>query len=255
MRQWWVDPLEKSRCGETTFADIDRVFVLQGDPMAADSLSDVIRVSVGTRRYYVKRYQGNGKDAKSRWFGLRQWWPFPRVRKEWENLLAFRNWGIPTARLVAYGLERRLGGFQRGALVTEEISGTTDLARIANNRDARLQNGRWVRSVALQIARMARTMHSAGFAHNDLKWRNLLVTEGPEPRVFLIDCPSGGYWWGPFLRYRIIKDLACLDKIAKCRLSRTQRLRFYLDYTGHRYLTSDDKRCVRKILDFFAGRE
>jgi hypothetical protein len=42
-------------------------------------------------------------------------------------------------------------------------------------------------------------------------------------------CPAGTFWWGPFLRYRIVKDLACLDKVAKYHLSRTQRLRFYLN--------------------------
>ncbi len=90
------------------FGDIDKVFALDGETMAQDSLSRVLRVGVGGKRYYVKRYSGNGKNLRRRWFGLRRWLGPPRVRAEWRNLLAFRAWGIPTATLVAYGLERRL---------------------------------------------------------------------------------------------------------------------------------------------------
>jgi RIO-like serine/threonine protein kinase len=147
------------------------------------------------------------------------------------------------------------GRFVRGALITEEIPHTMDLAKMALQGDGRLKNRRWVAQVSGQIAVYARTMHQAGFAHNDLKWRNILVDAGDTPRVYLIDCPAGSYWWQPFLDYRIIKDLACLDKVAKYQLSRTQRLRFYLDYVQQTRLTAVDKRKIRKILSFFAGRE
>ncbi len=59
----------------------------------------------GKRRYYVKRYVGNGKNAVRRWFGLRGLIAPQRVVKEWENLLLFSKWGIPTATLV--GLRTR----------------------------------------------------------------------------------------------------------------------------------------------------
>ena len=75
------------------------------------------------------------------------------------------------------------------------------------------------------------------------------------PTVYLIDCPTGGYWFGPFLTYRKIKDLACLDKLGCRYLSRVQRLRFYLDYIGHARLSADDKQRIRKIVKFFEGRE
>ncbi len=43
------------------------------------------------------------------------------------------------------------------------------------------------------------------------------------------------------LRYRITKDLACLDKVAKYHLSATQRLRFYLQYRQRTRLNASDK--------------
>ena len=105
--------------------------------------------------------------------------------------------------------------------------------------------------VARQIAGLARTLHGHGFAHNDLKWRNLLVDGGPSPRVYLIDCPSGTFYRGAVLQYRIVKDLAWLDKPARRLLSRTQRLRFYLDYAGHARVTDDDRKRISKIVRFF----
>jgi tRNA A-37 threonylcarbamoyl transferase component Bud32 len=96
-------------------------------------------------------------------------------------------------------------------------------------------------------------MHAHGFAHNDLKWRNLLVN--PAGELFFIDCPTGSFWWGPLLDYRVIKDLACLDKVASQVLSRSQRLRFYLLYSQHVRLDAADRVRIRRILKFFEGRE
>jgi len=255
MIDWWSDPDCVDEAGRPLFATMAQVFALEGEAVSSDPLASVIRARFGGKCYYVKRYVGNGRSWQRHWFGLRQWQVRPRVRKEWENHLAFQSWGIPTAKLVAYGLERQWGGFRRGALVTEEIVGACDLARLANQRDERLRDRGWLAAVSWQIARIARAMHDHGFAHNDLKWRNILIVDEGQPQVYLIDCPSGGYWWRPFLDYRIIKDLACLDKVGKYHLSRVQRLRFFLDYRQHARLNDEDKRMVRKILKFFEGRE
>lgn len=243
MANWTLDPAYRALHAE--FGSLEAVFALQGERMSHDSLSEVIRVECGGV-YYVKRYHGAGK-------GLRAFTPRPRIKAEWQNLQLFVKWGIPTAPLVAWGLERRFGCFMRGAMITAEISGTDDLAALARNHDPRLQQRDWLDKVSRQLAEATRRMHQHGFAHNDLKWRNLLVNQAGD--LFLIDCPTGGFWWGPLLDYRIIKDLACLDKVAKYHLSRTRRLRFYLQYRGRQRLSITDKRRIHKILAFFEGRE
>jgi len=231
---------------QQAFASLDAVFALQGEPITRDPLSNVIRVEIEGIRYYVKRYHGAGK-------GLRRFIGRPRVKAEWQNLRYFAKWGIATAPIVAYGLERHGLTFGRGALITQELVGTDDLAHLAQRNDPRLADRAWVEGVSRQLAAATRTLHERRFAHNDLKWRNLLVdTEG---RLFLIDCPTGSFWWGSLLRHRIIKDLACLDKVAKYKLSRTQRLRFYLQYCGRPTLTPEDKPRIRRIVKFFEGRE
>lgn len=245
MSEWRVTALATPQAAKA-FASLDAVFSLQGEAITRDPLSDVIRVEFDGLRYYVKRYHGAGK-------GVRRFIGRPRVKAEWQNLKHFAGWGIPTASIMAYGLERRGGAFARGALITRELEQTEDLALLAQRGDQRLQDAAWVDAVSRQLARATRALHDHHFTHNDLKWRNLLVN--PRAELFFIDCPSGSFWWGPLLRYRIVKDLACLDKVASKVLSRTQRLRFYLQYRGAERLSAADKRQVAKIVRFFEGRE
>ena len=138
-------------------------------------------------------------------------------------------------------------------MITRELPNTEDLSALAERNDARLADRAWVDHLSRQLARHTRVMHEHRFAHNDLKWRNLLVNDRAE--LFLIDCPTGAVWWGPLLRYRIVKDLACLDKVASKVLSRSQRLRFYLQYRGRDRLNVRDKKRSRQVLGFFEGRE
>lgn len=242
----WQLTTEASPALRVALADLDAVFALQGERITQDPLSEVVRVEFDGVRYYVKRYHGAGK-------GLRRFIARPRVKAEWQNLKLFSKWGIPTAPIVAYGLERKGGIFVRGALITRELRGTEDLAQVARCNDPRLLDRQWVERISQQLARVTRALHERHFTHNDLKWRNLLVDATGE--LFLIDCPAGSFWWGPLLRYRIVKDLACLDKVAKYNLTRSQRLRFYLQYSGHRRLNDSDKRCIRRVVGFFEGRE
>ena len=230
------------------FADLARVFALQGERITTDDISEVQRFCVDGRCYYIKRYVAAGKN-------LRRFIGRPRIRAEWENLLRFQRWAIPTVPVVAYGMERDGLGFGRGALITLGIDNTEDLAQLARGNDPRLRDRQWLSSVILQIARATCIMHSHGFAHNDLKWRNILVDRAESPQVYFIDCPAGSRWPYPLLRYRVIKDLACLDKLAKYHLRRSDRLRFYLSYVQRDRLTIADKKRIRAVLAFFEGRE
>jgi tRNA A-37 threonylcarbamoyl transferase component Bud32 len=249
MTQWRLCPGYDSPALRQVFGSLDAVFARQGERITSDPLSEVLRVTVDGTRYYVKRYHRAAKNPLRRWIGR------PRIQAEWENLLAFRAWGIRTANITGYGLERRLGAFARGAMITEEVAGSIDLARIAASRDPRLRERSWLMPVVRQVAEATRTMHAHRFVHNDLKWRNLLVVDGAPPLVYLIDCPGGETWRGAMLRRRMIKDLACLDKVGRQALSRTWRLRFFLAYRGQDRLTAAEKPVLRQILAYFEGRE
>lgn len=228
------------------FGSLEAVFTLEGERITHDPISELIKVTRQGVDFYVKRYRNNGK-------GLRAWLPTTRIQAEWQNLQRFKQWGIATAEVIAYGQERRYGKFIRGAMITRGLPSTADLAHLANQQDPRLQDPQWVAQVSQQVAEMTRILHQHRFAHNDLKWRNLLVNH--QGKVFLIDCPTGRFWCWPFLQRRLIKDLACLDKVASEQLSRTQRLRFYLAYRQQSRLTRQDKGYIRQIVHYFKGRE
>ena len=249
--RWSLAPEYRGTAIGESFTSLDNVFnlpILEG-VAAGDSESTVFRYQQDGKAFYVKRYHGTK--------GLRSWLGRSRLRGEWNNLKLFKKLNIPAARLAAYGEERLLTYAGRGALITEALPNTRDLSDLAYNKDLRFQNPNWVLKVTSQVADSARKMHADGFAHNDFKWRNILVNDDVEnPGVFLIDCPAGQHWFGPFLRYRIIKDLACLDKMGKYHLTRTQRLRFFKLYRGEaKKLTSEDKTMIRRIVQFFEGRE
>ncbi|AQZ94813.1 lipopolysaccharide kinase InaA family protein [Halopseudomonas phragmitis] len=246
MIKWTLNPEYATGHSGLAFADLDSVFALEGEFITRDPLSTVHRVWIGDRHYYLKRYHAAGKH-------LRRYLGRPRVVAEWENLLSFKAWGIPAATVVGFGMERRAGLFVRGAMITEALDNTTDLARLAEQQADCFKDPVWVRSVCHQVAHAARMMHDQRFVHNDFKWRNILVDA--KARVYLIDCPAGAFWWGPMLRYRIIKDLACLDKLGKLHFTRSQRLRFYRDYSGKQRLDAADKHFIRRVLKFFEGRE
>lgn len=247
MTVWTLDPEYAVGPSSAAFADLDAVFALQGKQITKDSISEVLYLRVGARGYYVKRYHAEGSY-------LRRLLSRPRIKGEWQNLLYFRAWGIPAARVVGYGMERRRGAFHRGAVITEELYGTRDLAELASKRDPRLRDTHWLKHVMQQIASATRIMHGRGFAHNDLKWRNILVDDQSLPNIYMIDCPTGAFWWGPFLEHRKNKDLACLDKLGRTELSRTQRLRFYLMYVGRQRLTSADRKRIRLVLKHMDNR-
>jgi len=239
LNRWTVKPALAQ-----VFPNLEAVFALTGEPISKDAQAEVLRINHQGTGFYLKRYWCSGP---------RRWLSKPKAQSEWENLQHFSRWGIACAPMVAFGLERRLGGFVRGALITQELVGCEDLAKLARNQDKRLKNRAFVACVSEQLAAATRTLHAQRFAHNDLKWRNLLVDN--DANLFFIDCPSGSFWHWPLLNYRIIKDLACLDKLGKYHLTQSQRLRFYLQYVQRTRLNAQDKQRIRRICRFFQGRE
>lgn len=143
----------------------------------------------------------------------------------------------------------------RGIMVTEEIANTDDLANMARRNVLAKQSSQWVSQLGAQVAEIVSRLHARHFFHNDLKFRNILVTQGRVPQVFMIDCPAGRKFPGRLLERYKVKDIACLDKVARYHFSRTQRLNFFKMYRGKDRLDASDKEFLRKVLQFFEGRE
>ena len=135
--------------------------------------------------------------------------------------------------------------------MTEEIPQVMDMLTVVSTAPEKLRDRDWLDRVGRRLSEHVSLMHKMGFVHNDLKWRNVLVDFEESPEVYLFDCPLGRKMIGPLLNRGIIKDLACLDKVAKYQLSRTERLRFYKYYVGKDRLDSFDRDRIKKILGFF----
>ncbi|MDH3998932.1 MAG: hypothetical protein OET90_08840 [Desulfuromonadales bacterium] len=241
---WSVtSPWRNSPAGEA-FSSLEKVFALSGEAISSDGESVIFRHEIDGQRFYVKQYH--------RTKGLRSWVGKARIRLEAKNQLWFNQIGLPAAQVVAYGEQHLWGRTFCGALVTASLDNTEDLSRVAQQQPQWFQNRTWVNSLISQVAAIARTLHQHNFCHNDLKWRNILISQDTEkPQVYLIDCPLGQRWAPPLLNRRMVKDLACLDKLARTVLSRTARLRFFKQYREAAKLTPHDKAMIRQTLDYF----
>ena len=228
------------------FSSMNAVFKLEGKIISRSTQSEIFAHKIEGKTYFVKRY--------FRLKGVGNWFGFSRLQIEARNQNWFNEMDIPAARVVAYGEERFFLKTRRGILITEGIENVTELAAIAEQNPDKFQNNNWCDSVISQLANVVAKLHQNRFCHNDLHWRNILIQESEvngEPKVYLIDCPSGKHLFWPFLSYRKLKDLASLDKLAPNYLTRTQRLRFFLEYRQIAKLSDKDK---KMIYDIFAHK-
>jgi hypothetical protein len=246
----WVNNISSDLVeARQAFSSLESVFALQGESITTSSLCAVDKIILDGVGYYIKRYRRAGE-------GLAEFIGISKAKREWQNLIRFKRWGLPAAEVVAYGEDGLFSLPRRGVVITREIKDSIDLAELAGEKSALFHDRQWLNSVLQQVARSTRVMHQHNFAHNDWKWRNILVVNTtPEPQVHLIDCPSGMFWWGPLFEYRRIKDLACLDKIGSTTLSATQRLHFYFLYAQIKKIQTLDKKHINKIVRFFRGRD
>jgi len=245
---WKIQPNYQNTPIAQQFSNIEKSWKTQGQRITESPLSDLIKTEINNTTYYIKRYWSAGKN-------LRKFIGTPRVQGEWQNLKFFQSLEIPIPNIIAYGQEKKWGLFQQGILITEHIPNTIDLNTLAQTNPNQLKQTTWLKKIITQLADYTNRIHNKQFIHNDLKWRNILVTLDNNPQIYFIDCPIGQKRYGPLLKRGKIKDLACLDKMAKKCLSKTQRMQFYKKYKQINHLSTTDKKTIRKILNFFKNRD
>ena len=231
------------------FSSLSVVFELQGQVISKSSQSEIFKCDIEGQQFFVKRY--------FRTKGIASWFGYSRFSNEVKNQLWFNRIGIQSAQVAVTGEEKFFLKTLRGVLITEGVDDAQELAGIAKSTPEKFQDKQWVGSIISQIADITSTLHQARFCHNDLHWRNILVQQAEmsaEAKIFLIDCPSGKKLFGPLLKYRKLKDLANLDKLAAIYLTRTQRLRFFFEYRGIKRLSADDKKMILNVLKHKANR-
>ena len=170
----------------------------------------------------------------------------PTFQKEMVNILRYREAGVPALEPV-YFARRRAGGGIRAILVTRYLEGYTALDDLTRRwqergRPDRAVLNRIIRALAVPV----RKIHEAGFQHNCLYPRHLLLRmEGDDVRVKVIDLEKNKR--RPFGDERRVRDLESLHR-RTAGWSRTDRLRFFLAYAGVDRLDQRSRRLCRRIL-------
>lgn len=180
------------------------------------------------------------------------WLRASKARREFDNYETLARLGVPAAEAISCGEERDgLGRVRRAFIITCAVPAACTLIDFFKARPPRHERAAVIR----ELASIVRRLHAADFYYYDLVWRNILVSrqEDRGPKVFLIDCPRGGFARFGRARKRL-RDLASLDKCAAQFCSRSERLRFLQWYSGEQKLRGKVNALARACLDYRRAR-
>ncbi len=238
---------------------VEKVFQTVGEVVTHTRTTEVRRVTLrtpaGETHYYLKLYWVN-RPAQL-WKGMFRGTLFGRakVRREFRNLETVRAAGLDAPEPIAFGIERRFGWITRSFLISAGVPDPMPLHEFIREKfpAATTSSGQPERATLIEnLARYTRRLHEGHFVHHDYFWRNILLTRGDIAHFYLVDSHKGRRWW-PWQESRSrAADLAALDAPAARFFRRTERLRFFLVYRGHRHLDAGDKELLRRTLSLAA---
>jgi len=208
----------------------------------------VYRLEVGERAFYLKRNRFHWVEF---WKCIsRLKWPPRGALVEWTNILAIREAGIPTVSPVAMGECVKCGLDIASFTLTEELYGAIPLDVVLQKEFSGTLNdaGRLrKRRLTLKLAATARKLHGSGMYHQDFYLSHFYLGRGET--LYLIDLQRVGRSNRVPTRFRV-KDLGQLNYSADFTggVSRSDRMRFFLNYLGKKHLDAADKKLLRKVL-------
>jgi heptose I phosphotransferase len=158
--------------------------------------------------------------------------------------------GVNTPKIISYGQQWGTFFEKRSFIITEKIPDSEPLERKLPdyfNAPAIAKNLKLRRNFIAQLAAFVKKFHQTGYYHRDLYFSHIFYNYNG---IFsLIDLART---FKPVLfaeRFRI-KDIAQIYYSAPGEyFSKTDRLRFYLSYTGRSKITKGDKIFIRKVIN------
>lgn len=248
---FWADPAWKATLQAMGLTSLDAVFAFKGGQSMHKSNLAPYRNRLRIERadgpaLYLKRYVHTPANVQIKnWLacgGRTAACDLDRLPGQ-----ALREIGIRTPKVIAYGAQWNKIFENRSFILTEEIPGASlekHLPECLTNLNP-LEQVRQRREFLAKLADWIGAFHRAGFCHRDLYLCHIFLTDKQE--LVLIDLHRT---FKPRLfktRYRI-KDLTQLYYSAPGQtISRADRLRFYLRYTGREKLSGADRRLIGKI--------
>ena len=157
-------------------------------------------------------------------------------RQELTNICRLQKAGLATLIAAAVGES----GVNEGSFIlVEELSGYQPLHEfmasfLAESNQIKMLRGK--RELIRALARYVRRLHARGLDHRDLYLCHFFLRpEEPAQSLRLIDLQRIKRSWGLRRRHGFIKDIAAMNYSADhSGISRTDRLRFALEYFGTR---------------------
>jgi len=198
---------------------------------------------------FLKRY-----DRPSILFQLRNWLSH-RSRNscspiEFEQINELAAAGINTPKIVSYGQQWGTFFEKRSFIITEKIPNAESLEQKLPHfftGPATTENLKLRRDFIARLASFIQKFHQTNYRHRDLYFSHIFYNDSGS--FYLIDLARA---FKPIILYHRfrIKDIAQLHYSAPAKyFSNTDRLRFYLGYTGRDKLTNKDKAFIHKVVN------
>jgi len=175
---------------------------------------------------------------------------------EARNAQELSDEGIDCIRVLAYGEQLLAGGLVESFVLTDELTGYTQLDHFLPARfpvretKQTAPRDRDLARLIRQVAQIARKLHAAGYNHRDLYCCHFFIKEMMPGRfdIKLIDLQRVQHR-RRFRRRWLVKDLAQLAWSAtRPEISCAQKMAFMRHYLGVRRLRPRDKRFIRRVL-------
>jgi heptose I phosphotransferase len=261
--QIWIEPAERAALAAAGLDTVARVMATDaGRCLRALRDRENWRLDVPDgegkpRGAFLKKHHVRGLSL---WLRAKLGLPLPATagRTEAENNDRLERAGIPAMRTIAFGERLLPTGLLESFVLTEELTGFTQLDHFIRKRftelntashAAREQDAAFAR-LSLRVAAIAGRFHRAGFNHRDLYCCHFFIREDAvgDFEVRMIDLQRVQH--RVRLRRRwIVKDLAQLHYSApRERVSCSRRLAFFKQYLGVDRLRPQDKRLLRSVL-------
>lgn len=203
----------------------DAVVVLASDPWTR-----VERIDRPDRSLLRKSYSFGGL------LSLRTLWRRSRAEREYRNLQALDEAGVPCVHALRWTESRTHGCVRRCEVLTEFVDGAADLRtalRVGATPARR-------RLLACNLGALLRELHLAGFASSTASLRNVLVL--PDGQLVFCDQPYASRLRGPVADWGRALDLYdTFFSAARCAdWTRCERWRGLLAYAGGDSATARD---------------
>jgi heptose I phosphotransferase len=229
---YWTatEPL-RSAIGESD--PLDWLDAQEGDAFRHKDGRRTFRFELDGRRYFAKVQSGVGLiEAVKELASLRT--PPLDARREVRALERLGEAGVPAPKLAGWGVRSKGPLHRRSFIITQDVGTQRTVDDLARKQGTNAWGDR--RRLIGEVAELVGAMHSAGVNHRDLYFGHILVTEEQDAarQLVLIDLHRAQVWKEVPERW-LAKDLGTLGFAAlPYGLSRAERLRFLLAYTGDR---------------------